>query len=80
MAVIDLSINIPNAQIPRFIAGMRASFGKVDDGAGGLRDMTQAELIERVRQSVIQTLRERVRTAEREEAIRAAAQPELDAT
>lgn len=82
MAVINLSVTIPNAQLSRVQAAVRATFGQVPDGAGGMRDMTDAELVERLRQDVIQTIKGMVIRFERSAAIAAAEklEPVVDAT
>lgn len=82
MATITLVINVPDAQIPRVQAAARATFGPVDDGAGGLRPMTNAEITERFRQEFVTMIKGIVRSSERAAAIAAAEalEPVVDAT
>jgi hypothetical protein len=81
MAVVNLSITIPDAQMARVQAACRAAFGQVDDGAGGFRDLTNAEIVERLRQGVITQIKTMVSRSEREAARIAAEamQPTVDA-
>lgn len=60
MAVINLAITVPDAQIGRVQAAARATFGQVSDGAGGFRDMTNAEIVERIRQETIHMIKRMV--------------------
>lgn len=69
MATLNLSVNVPDAQIPRVQAAARAAFGQVPNGAGGLRDMTNAEVQERLRLEVIAMLKSLVKQQERKQAI-----------
>jgi len=68
MATINLAITIPDAQMARVQAGMRAHWGQVPNGAGGKRDMTNAELIERLRTSVISSTKDIVKRTEEDTA------------
>jgi len=72
MAILNLSVTIPDDQVLRLQAAARAQFGQVDDGAGGLRNMTNVEITERIRQDVISTLKQMVRRHERQAALLAA--------
>lgn len=54
---IQLSFDVPDAQMPRVQAALHSHFGQVDDGNGGLRDMTSAEITERFRKLVINTMK-----------------------
>lgn len=78
MAVLNLSVTIPDAQLPRVQNATRATFGQVPDGAGGFRDMTNAEIVERIRQEVIQMLKGIVRRHERAALVAAAEAPIVD--
>lgn len=81
MATIPLTITVPDAQMSRVQAACRATFGQVDNGAGGLRDMTNAEIIERLRQDVISMIKGMVFTREAEaKRAEAAAIQQVDAT
>lgn len=82
MAILNLSVTIPNAQISRVQTAVRAAFGQVPDGTGGMRDMTDEELVEKLRQDVIQTIKGMVIQHERSAAIAAAEklEPVVDAT
>jgi hypothetical protein len=89
VATIPLSITVPDAQMARVQAACRASFGQVPDGTAdpvtglpNLRDLTNQEIIERLRQSVITQIKTMVSNTERA-AARAAAealQPNVDAS
>lgn len=78
MATINLSITVPDAQLPRVQTAARATFGRVDDGAGGLRDMTNAEIVERLRQEVISMIKQLAQRSERKAAVLAAEAPIID--
>lgn len=82
MATVNLSIVVPDAQLARVQAAARSTFGQIDDGAGGLRDMTNAEIVERIRQEVILMVKALVLKAERRVLVQAAEAPitTVDAT
>lgn len=82
MATLNLSVIVPNAQLARVQAAIRATFGQVDNGVGEMRDMTDAELLERLRQDVMMTIRGMVIRYERSAAIKAAEalEPIVDVT
>ena len=82
MAVINLSVTVPNAQVPRLEAAAKAAFGQVPDGAGGMRDLTSQEIVDRLKLEVISILKGMVIRYERSQAIKAAEslEPVLDAT
>ena len=65
MAVVTLTINIPDGQMPRVLAAARDTWGQVPDGSGGMRDMTNGEITERFRQEVITLIKTIVRNSER---------------
>lgn len=67
MAILNLSITIPDAQLPRIQSAVRAEWGQ---------GLTNAEIVERLRQEVIVMIRSL--TISRERA--AAVVPSLDAT
>jgi hypothetical protein len=50
VAQISLTITIPDEHLPRVLAGLRLHYGKVQDppGSGTFRDLTQAELRDRL--------------------------------
>ena len=56
MATINLSIVIPDAQVQRFQDAARIHWGMVSDGSGGMRNMTNSELVEQLRQDTIKWL------------------------
>lgn len=82
MASLNLSVTIPDVQLPRVQAAARATYGQVSDGAGGFRDMTNAEIVERIRQEVISMLKGVVHNAEKRALVQAAEAPiaQVDAT
>lgn len=82
MAILNLSVNVPDAQLPRVQAAAKFIFGQVDDGAGGLRDMTNAEIVARLKLETIQMIKSIVHRAERQIALAAAENLDtnLDAT
>lgn len=81
MALVRLDINIPDAQMSRVQTALRARYGQVDDGAGGLRDRTNAELVDALRFEVINQIKGIVfsheAAAKRAEALTI---PQVDAT
>lgn len=64
MAVLDLSITVGDADLPRLIAAARAVFNSPN--------MTQAEMTEYLRQYGIQQMTQMVKNYERSLAVRAA--------
>jgi len=72
MAVLNLSITIPDVQLPRIQEAARNAWGP----------MTNAEIVERLRQETIQTLKGLVHRYERNLAVSTAenASYDLDAT
>jgi hypothetical protein len=66
MAVVTLNINIPDDQLDRMRAGLRGYWGKIEDppGSGNMRDLTNAELAERLRTELIGNIKQFVKTAE----------------
>lgn len=81
MATINLAIVIPDAQMARVQAGMRANWGQViDAGTGLMRDRTNAELIEMLRLSVISSIKDIVKRTETDAAKAAAASGVTDVT
>lgn len=62
MATISISIDIPDAALPRVLAGLRAHFGQVETftGSGVLRDLTQAEVVAKLKQLLIDSIRNMV--------------------
>lgn len=57
-----------NGDATRMLTAMKAYFGKVSDGAGGVRDMTDAEVIDAIFADVIATLKQRTLVQERKAA------------
>lgn len=88
MAVVNLSVTIPDGQMSRVQAACRAHFGQVPSGPPDpvtgvvpMRDMTNAEIVERIRQDVISTIKGIVWTQEAEAKRREAeAIAQVDAT
>ncbi len=82
MAVLNLSITVPDAQLSRVQTAARTTFGQVSDGAGGFRDMTNAEILERLRQEMILMIKSMVQRSERLALIQASEAPitPVDAT
>jgi hypothetical protein len=72
MAILNLSVTVPDAEVARLQAAARGHFGQVDDGAGELRDLSNAEITERLRQDVVAMLKQMVRRHERQAALLAA--------
>lgn len=72
MAVINLSVTISDSDMPRLFAAARGAFGPVPDGQGGTRDMSEAEVIEGIRQHGIGLIQQLVRNYERKVALAAA--------
>jgi hypothetical protein len=62
MAQLNFTITVPDAAVPRIMAAMRGHWGQVEDppGSGTFREMTNAELQERFRKMMIDTLRNMV--------------------
>ncbi len=82
MPVLTLEITIPAAHLTRAQTAARDKFGQVPDGVGGMRDRTNAEIVEAIRQEVISRLKQMVIQYERKVQAAAveAAIPDLDAT
>jgi hypothetical protein len=66
MATINLVITVPDAQLDRVRNGLKAFWGKIEDppGSGQFRDMTNAEVIERLRKETIGNIKRMVLKAE----------------
>lgn len=62
MATLNFSITIPDASLPRIIAGLRLHYGQVEDpaGSGTFRDLTQAEIVAKLRQLMVDSIRNMV--------------------
>lgn len=82
MATLNLSVAIPDAQLPRVQAATRAFYGQVETSPGVFRDMTNAEIVERLRQEVILTIKGIVHRHEKAVLVAAAEAPiaDVDAT
>ena len=63
MAVVNLSVTIPDPQVPRVLAAAKAAWGPA---------MTDAQIQEQLRQEVIQIIKGLVLRYERDIAVRAA--------
>ena len=74
MAVINLAVTIPDDQVVRMRAALRTWWGKVEDplGSGQFRDLTNAELTERIRLGVVRNIRDIVKRVEADAAKAAA--------
>jgi hypothetical protein len=66
MATINLAIVVPDDQVSRMRDGLRAFWGQIEDppGSGQFRDMTNAEVIERLRKETIGNVKRMVLKAE----------------
>ena len=82
MATIPLTITIPDTQISRVQAALRTEFGQVPDGSGGFRDMTNAELVARLKEDIILLIKGVVLRQEKQTQLRALEtfDPLIDAT
>lgn len=72
MATFNLLITYPDGEGPRIVAALRKRYSELN-AAGVLVVPTQAQAIEALRQSVLNSLRDIVLTEEREAAVAAAA-------
>jgi hypothetical protein len=74
MAVINLAVTIPDNQVARMQAALQTWWGLVEDppGSGQFRDLTNAELTERLRQGVVRNIRDIVKRVEADAAKAAA--------
>lgn len=81
MARISLPVDIPDDQLPRVQAALRSRYGRIEEN-GEQRDMTGQELVERLRQEVIQLLKQAVQRYERKQRMSQieSSVPSLDAT
>lgn len=70
MATVNLAITIPDDQVDRMRAGLRAYWGKIEDppGSGQMREMTNAEVVERLRKETIGNIKLMVKKAETRQA------------
>lgn len=82
MAILNLSVTIPDEDVKRVHAAIRASFGVMTNGVNSLKDAKEDDVVERLRQDIIQTIRGMVISYERREAITAAEKldPVVDVT
>ncbi len=66
MATINLSVSVPDNQVTRMQTALRTWWGQVEDppGSGTMRDLTPAELTEKLRQVVIRNIRDIVKRVE----------------
>ena len=72
MPTITIAFNVPDGQMPRLLAALRLLWGQVPDGAGGSRDMTAQEVLDRVRSHSIANLKKLVRQVEADAATKTA--------
>lgn len=72
MPVLDLRVTVADGDYERVMAAARATFGTLPDGNGGEREMTDAEIVEGIRQHGIGLIRQLVSNVERKAAIKAA--------
>lgn len=74
MATINLAVTIPDNQVSRMRTALRTWWGPVEDppGSGTMRQMTNAELEERLRQVVVRNIRDIVKRVEADAAKAAA--------
>ncbi len=77
MTDINLKVTIPDNQMARVQAALRAHWGKVpDEGSeeeGAMRDMTGPELVEKLRQSIRRSIVDIVKRQEQDAAKKTAA-------
>lgn len=62
------TFTVPDAHIVRALAALKWNYGQVSDGAGGMRDMTNAEALDRFADGCRQGLVDIVRRFERDAA------------
>jgi hypothetical protein len=67
------NILIADADVARVQLATRTTFGQVPNGSGGFRDMTDLEIVERLRLQVCETLERMVVVTEKKAATDAAA-------
>lgn len=74
MATLNLAINIPDDQVTRMRTALRTHWGQVEDppGSGTMRDLTNAELTEKLRTSLVSSIKDIVRRVEADAAKAAA--------
>lgn len=73
MAVYNIPVTYPDGDAPRILAALKWNYGQVSDGAGGMRDMTNAEALAKLSASVRHSVVDMVLRYERETAAKAAA-------
>lgn len=73
MAVYNIPVTYPTGDAPRILAALKWHYGQVSDGAGGMRDMTNQEALDKLAVSVRKSLVDIVFRYEREVAAKAAA-------
>jgi hypothetical protein len=78
VASLSKSKTISAADTTRVLEALKKHYGKVDDGAGGLRDRTNPEVFEIAADSFFGMLRDIVRMIEREAASKAVADAVAD--
>jgi hypothetical protein len=72
MATRNIAITYPDGAAAKIIAALKWHYGQVDDGNGGLRDMTNAEAFAKFEQGVRQALKDIVRRYDEDQAVTAA--------
>jgi len=76
--IINFTITIPDDQEDRVIAGMQTHYGQVQDGTDPdtgdpvFRDLTEDEIVQRIKDETVQRLIDIVRSVENQAAARAA--------
>ena len=84
MADVNFTITIPDPQMPRVTAAMQTHYGQVEDGTDPetgepvFRDLTGAEIVQRIKGETRQRIIDIVRSVENQAAARAAIQAVSD--
>jgi len=84
MTDVNFTITIPDPQLPRVTAAMQTHYGQVEDGTDPetgepvFRDLTGAEIVQRIKGETRQRIIDIVRSVENQAAARAAIQAVSD--
>jgi hypothetical protein len=84
MTDVNFTITIPDPQMPRVTAAMQTHYGQVEDGTDPetgepvFRDLTGAEIVQRIKGETRQRIIDIVRSVENQAAARAAIQAVSD--